>query len=79
MEKLWLIHWISNGWVPYCCASCVKSEPNWSIYAMIRCDKWTLMRPDGYCDMDFSLDETRTTLEVIDLVKKYIELNTWKM
>jgi len=75
---LWLIHW-SNEWVPYCCASCLNWQPNWSIYSAIRCDKWTLMWPNEYCNTNFTLDKTRTVWEVINFVKKYIELNTQKM
>jgi len=78
MESLWLVHWKSNEEVPYSCSSCLKWEPNGSTYWMIRCDKWTLMRPNDYC-YDFSLDDTMTMSDVINIVKEYICINSKKI
>ena len=77
MENIWLNHWKSNNWIPYCCTSCVKWTPEWSIYWIIRCDKWTLMDPNEYCK-DFTLDESiKDPEEVINIVKIFIQKNSW--
>lgn len=79
MEKLWLTHWKNNNWVPKCCASCIKWEPNNSVYWEIRCDLWSLMHPNDYCNSSsYQLDESKTPKEVVDFVKKFIEINTKK-
>jgi len=79
MENLWLTHWNNNNWVPKACASCIKWEPNESIYWQIRCNKWPLMEPNSYCDTDYKLDNTKTPEEVIDFVKKFIQINSTKI
>ena len=72
MEEYWLVHWKSNDWVPYCCKSCLKWEPEKD--KMIQCDEWTLMSPNEYCD-NHNLDSTETVVEVVNFVKDYIQNN----
>jgi len=75
MEGLWLNHWKSNDWTPYCCYSCINQEPEWP-NNRIRCDKWILMNPNEFCT-DFSLDSTKTCEEIIDFIQQYIAKNSW--